>query len=96
MRMNYVISHTRNGEITDNADAEKYQVTGIGRAEKSIPCALNLTNIKLEHLLLHLTDDTAEYVGNRQPKEDIDIPGDPLGERMLQTVKDGKAEYERP
>jgi hypothetical protein len=95
MCMNYIISHTRNGEVTDNTNAEENQVTGIRRAKESIPCALNLAYIQLEHLLLYLADNTAEDVGYRKPKENIDIPGNPLGKCMLQAVKDGKAKNQR-
>ena len=92
MRMNDIVGYARNGEVADNTNAKKYKVTRIGRAKESITGALDLANIKLEHLLLHLSNDTAEYVSDRQPKEDIDIPGNPLRQSMLQAVKDGKAE----
>ena len=67
MCMNYIISHAWNGEVPYNTNAEENQVTGIRRTEKGITRALNLANIKLKHLLLHLAYDAAEYVCNGQP-----------------------------
>ena len=67
MCMNYIISHTRNGEVPHNANAEENQVTGISWTEKGITGALNLAYIQLEHLLLYFTDDAAEYVCDGQP-----------------------------
>ncbi len=67
MCMNYIISHARNGEVPYNTNTEKYKVTSICRAKESITRALNLANIKLEHLLLYLADNTAKYVCDGQP-----------------------------
>ena len=64
MRMNYIISYARNGKVPHNANAEKNEVTRICRAKESITCALDLADVKLEHLLLYLADDTAEYICN--------------------------------
>ena len=83
MCMNYIISHTWNGEVPDNANAEENQVTGIRWAEKGITGALNLADVQLEHLLLHFPDNAAEYICDGQPKKDIDISGNPLGKGML-------------
>jgi len=79
MCMNYIISYARNGEVPNNANAEENQVTGICGAKESITCTLDLADIKLEHLLLYLADNAAEYVCDGQPKKDIDISGNPLG-----------------
>ncbi len=67
MCMNYIISYARNGEVPDNTNTKKYKVTSICRAKESVTRALNLANIKLKHLLLHLAYDAAEYVCNGQP-----------------------------
>ena len=78
MRMNDIVGHTRYREVTDNANTKKNEVTRISRAKESITRALNLANIQLEHLLLYLSDDAAEYVSDGQPKENIDISCYPL------------------
>ena len=83
MRMDNVVGNTWNGKVTDNTNAEEYKVTGIRWAKESITRALDLANIKLKHLLLHFTDNAAEYICDGQPKENIDIPGNPLRQRML-------------
>ena len=65
MRVNDIVGDARYREVTDNADTEKYKVTGIGRAKESIARALDLANIQLEHLLLHLSDNAPEDVSDR-------------------------------
>ena len=41
-----------------------------------------------QHVLLHLANDTAEDVSYGQPKEDINVTGNPDSKRMLEAIKD--------
>lgn len=94
--MDDVVGDTGNGKVAYNPDQQEDKVGGVRGAEESSAGALHLADVEPEHALLYFPDNAAEDIGDRQPQEDVDIPGDPGGEGMLKAVKDSEPEYERP
>ena len=63
--MDNVACYARHGEVSDNADHEKYQVGCIRSTEECVTILENLLNVHAEHVLLNFTDDATKNVRYR-------------------------------
>ena len=85
----------RNREIPDNPYQHEYYVSRIRSIRYKIR-VLQCHNILFQHQYLNTGKHRTEQVRNRQPQINPDIPGEPLRQRRLKSVIDGKSEGERP
>ena len=85
--MNNIVRDTRHGEVPDDSHHQENQVGGVIRAEKSIAILGDLLNVYPQHVFLNLREDGSEDVSHRQPKENIDVAGNPNGKRVLRPSK---------
>ena len=89
--MNNVIGNTWHGEVPNNPDDHKDQISGIRGTEKSIAISDQLLYINLQHVLLYLPNNASKDVRYRKPKKNTNVPCYPYRERVLKSIKNGKA-----
>ena len=91
-----IICQGRDGEIAGYGHDQEDEVGGICWAEYRMTGAADLRNVQSDHLLLDLPNDGAEDIGHGQPEEDIQLFGQPVVQRMPQSVKNAETKRQWP